>query len=91
MLARRRELLGWGTNIYFSSMFFFSTCATDFAEKEELLVVLYCYRRWHQIKSCSLALKCSYRFEEFKLSKFKYKRTPTIFQEEFLIKTWTDR
>ena len=46
MLARRRELLGWGTNIYFSSMFFFSTCATDFAEKEELLVVLYCYRRW---------------------------------------------
>ena len=47
MLARRRELLDWGTNIYFSSMFFFSTCATDFAEKEELLVVLYCYRRWH--------------------------------------------
>ena len=46
MLARRRELLDWGTNIYFSSMFFFSTCATDFAEKEELLVVLYCYRRW---------------------------------------------
>ena len=41
MLARRQELLRWGTNIYFSSMFFFSTCATDFAEKEELLVVLY--------------------------------------------------
>ena len=47
LFARPRELLRWGTNFYFSSMFFFSTCATDFAEKEELLVVLYCYRRWH--------------------------------------------
>ena len=29
MLARRRELLGWGTNIYFSSMFFLIKTWTD--------------------------------------------------------------
>ena len=39
MLARWRELSEWGTNIYFSSLMF-STCATDFAEKEELLEVV---------------------------------------------------
>ena len=36
--ARRRELLERGTNINFFLHWFFSTCATDFAEKERLLL-----------------------------------------------------
>ena len=59
VLARDRKLLEWGAdiNIFFSD--FCTTRATNFGETEELLVD----RRLNLIKSCSLVLECSYRFE----------------------------
>ena len=66
MLARYQELLEWGkvsNELIFSWFIFFSTCTKDFAKKEQLLVVVVCYRRLHLIKSCSLVLKRSYRLE----------------------------
>ena len=59
LLVRDQKLLEWGINMNIFFTDFFATCATNFGEKERPLAD----RRLNLIKSCSLVLKCSYRFE----------------------------
>ena len=63
MSARRRERVERGTNIILFSSLNFSTHATDVAEKERLLVIVTVISGCAKKKTCSLVLKCSYRFE----------------------------